>query len=586
MNTFHYQIPPPPFPSHDPTHTIHAYDRFHGTLDGSWRGGWGNGSCGTFNWQDPFLRESTSRQSYAPSLADYRRREGASARKQRLKKVWHSLPANKSIPIHSNYDLELLNSNRSWSQFCQYAFNKESQLWNIYKQLDVNGDMKLDKHELRVALKKASINLDDDSFNKFFSTLDQDNSGVIEFADFRDYLLLLPRHPHITEIYRYYTIKNQSRGASQLTSDADVILSADESTSRSKSKSKLTAMSVTPKVDHDHDASHSKHHKHIEYEESIDNQEEEEAHQDDNDDSCTAGLLGGSQAIRFLLAGGIAGAVSRTSTAPFDRLKVYLITTTKKTNMSGFSALYSAMQKIYVQGGGVTAFWVGNGLNIVKIFPESAIKFLSYETAKRMFAKHWDNVADQTDISGMSRFIAGGIGGITSQFVIYPVETVKTRMMSSASNRAKATILHTAKDIYLKAGPTAFYRGLPAGLFGVFPYSAIDMSTFEALKLASMRYHEGEDPSNIELLACGSVSGSIGATSVYPLNLLRTRLQASGTPAHPQSYTGFFDVLNKTYANEGVRGFYRGLIPTLAKVVPAVSISYLCYENAKRSLGV
>ena len=112
------------------------------------------------------------------------------------------------------------------------------------------------------------------------------------------------------------------------------------------------------------------------------------------------------------------------------------------------------------------------------------------------------------------------------------------------------------------------------------------MSTFEALKLASMRYHEGEDPSNIELLACGSVSGSIGATSVYPLNLLRTRLQASGTPAHPQSYAGFFDVLNKTYANEGVRGFYRGLIPTLAKVVPAVSISYLCYENAKRSLGV
>jgi len=30
--------------------------------------------------------------------------------------------------------------------------------------------------------------------------------------------------------------------------------------------------------------------------------------------------------------------------------------------------------------------------------------------------------------------------------------------------------------------------------------------------------------------------------SVYPLNLVRTRLQASGSPAHPQRYTGVWDV--------------------------------------------
>lgn len=33
-------------------------------------------------------------------------------------------------------------------------------------------------------------------------------------------------------------------------------------------------------------------------------------------------------------------------------------------------------------------------------------------------------------------------------------------------------------------------------------------------------------------------------------------------------------------------GFYRGLVPTLAKVVPAVSISYVVYEHSKRHLGV
>lgn len=100
----------------------------------------------------------------------------------------------------------------------------------------------------------------------------------------------------------------------------------------------------------------------------------------------------------------------------------------------------------------------------------------------------------------------------------------------------------------------------------MFRYSAIDMSTFEALKLAYLRSAGKDEPGVLALLAFGSVSGSIGATSVYPLNLIRTRLQASGSSGHPERYTGILDVARKTYARDGWRGFYRGLFPTLAKV--------------------
>lgn len=92
------------------------------------------------------------------------------------------------------------------------------------------------------------------------------------------------------------------------------------------------------------------------------------------------------------------------------------------------------------------------------------------------------------------------------------------------------------------------------------------MSTFEALKLAYLRSTGKEEPGVLPLLAFGSVSGGVGATSVYPLNLVRTRLQASGSPAHPQRYNSLLDVAWMTYRNEGWRGFYRGLFPTLAKV--------------------
>lgn len=47
------------------------------------------------------------------------------------------------------------------------------------------------------------------------------------------------------------------------------------------------------------------------------------------------------------------------------------------------------------------------------------------------------------------------------------------------------------------------------------------------------------------------------------------------------SYKGFFDAAHRTYQREGFFGFYRGLVPSLAKVVPAVSISYVVYEQVR-----
>ena len=104
-------------------------------------------------------------------------------------------------------------------------------------------------------------------------------------------------------------------------------------------------------------------------------------------------------------------------------------------------------------------------------------------------------------------------------------------------------------------------------------YSAIDMSTFEALKLGYLRSTGKDEPGMLALLAFGSTSGSVGATVVYPLNLVRTRLQASGSSGHPERYSGIADVVRKTYGRDGWRGFYRGLVPTLAKVASSAPLS-------------
>lgn len=573
----------------------------------------------------PFIpRLRSDPPAYHPlphSLLEFRELEGANRREQRLQDLWRSLPKRshhngnddeeigRKYPVRSDgsltaesakqleemYEDELLGHcgghtsgflRRSigWKEFRLYAEAKEAELWRIFhNELDLDGNGHLDAEELLVALDKAGILVSPSTLSELMTTMTSSpHSHAISFEEFRDFLLLLPRKVSPAEIFRYYEVKkflgDDGRGAARVTMEGDVSLSAED-------------MSVSHRHTLPNDNSAETSHL-IDHDDLEDGEDDHLDHHDAADADHHESWLGGSMAVKFLLAGGIAGAVSRTFTAPFDRLKIFLITRPPDLGgtilnpaapAKGAKALAGAMARIYAEGG-VLAFWTGNGLSVAKILPESAIKFMSYETSKRMFAQYWDHVEDPRDISGTSRFISGGIGGITSQLSIYPIETLKTQMMSSTGQRRG--LFEAAQKVWALGGTRAFYRGLTIGLIGVFPYSAIDMSTFEALKLAYIRSTGKEEPGVLALLAFGSISGSIGATSVYPLNLVRTRLQASGSSGHPQKYTGVVDVAKQTYARDGWRGFYRGLFPTLAKVVPAVSISYVVYESSKTRLGV
>ena len=160
--------------------------------------------------------------------------------------------------------------------------------------------------------------------------------------------------------------------------------------------------------------------------------------------------------------------------------------------------------------------------------------------------------------------------------------------------RGNALILSTARKMWASSGVRAFYRGLPMGLVGMFPYSAIDLTTFEYLKkfitakkANRLRCHEEDAaPGNVMTAGIGAFSGALGASVVYPINLLRTRLQSQGTAIHPPTYTGVWDVTVKTVRGEGFRGLFKGITPNLLKVVPAVSITYVVYDNSKRVLGL
>jgi hypothetical protein len=213
------------------------------------------------------------------------------------------------------------------------------------------------------------------------------------------------------------------------------------------------------------------------------------------------------------------------------------------------------------------------------------------QASKRAIAR-LEGHDDPKRIASASMFAAGGIAGMIAQAVVYPLDTLKFQMQCdtvAGGEHGNKLIFSTARKLWTRGGIPAFYRGLPMGLVGMFPYAAIDLSVFETLKKKliarnrrlnpNLKHDEDALPGNFYLALMGGFSGAIGASAVYPVNLLRTRLQSQGTRSHPRTYTGIADVTRQTLKGEGVRGLFKGLTPNLFKVVPAVSIVSDRYEQ-------
>ncbi|SNX83708.1 related to calcium-binding mitochondrial carrier protein [Melanopsichium pennsylvanicum] len=72
----------------------------------------------------------------------------------------------------------------------------------------------------------------------------------------------------------------------------------------------------------------------------------------------------------------------------------------------------------------------------------------------------------------------------------------------------------------------------------------------------------------------GGIAGSVGATIVYPIDLVKTRMQnqRSSVVGEPLMYKNSIDCVKKVFRNEGLRGFYSGLGPQLLGVAPEKAI--------------
>ncbi|OAQ81950.1 calcium dependent mitochondrial carrier protein [Purpureocillium lilacinum] len=555
-----------------------------------------------------------------------------------------------------------------YEEFRTFVEKAEKQLCLLFRAIDKDGNGKLDQAELQTAFRAAGLTVSNRRMGEFFADMDKNNDGYVTFDEWRNFLLFMPAREYDSQlraVLSYYesvvnvtpegdstvseeTLEGLGTGSSSYYSLVYSLFGSllragfpppqptsppisPPSLPPTKREEADEAVDVLSKQPQGMDAAEATAETVVDAaaprrQQSI---ADDSARQRGDGDGTPQDSLGesqtGTKAARkkkfvltdyapdpgYFLAGAIAGGVSRTATAPLDRLKVYLLVNTKSSSETAAAALrqgrpIAALQnslrpikdavRDLFQSGGLRSFFAGNGLNVVKIMPETAIKFGSYEAAKRALA-NLEGHGDPRRINSYSKFTAGGVAGMIAQFCVYPLDTLKFRLQCETVKgglTGSALVRQTAIKMYADGGVRACYRGVTMGLVGMFPYSAIDMGMFELLKKSYRTYyakktgcHEDDaNPGNIATGMIGATSGAIGATVVYPLNVVRTRLQTQGTVMHRATYTGIWDVTTKTIQREGWRGLYKGLTPNLLKVAPALSITWVVYENSKRILGL
>ncbi|TBU64568.1 mitochondrial carrier [Dichomitus squalens] len=326
------------------------------------------------------------------------------------------------------------------------------------------------------------------------------------------------------------------------------------------------------------------------------------------------------QLSSYFIAGGIAGAASRTVVSPLERLKIIQQVQPPSSDRQ-YKGVWNSLVRMWREEG-FKGFMRGNGINCLRIIPYSAVQFTTYEQLKKVIFQ-WFTGYGNKQLDTPKRLCAGALAGITSVCTTYPLDLVRSRLSiatasiplqaaaastssSKAAQSALASAYHTAsattrltthsvfspQDLTVwgmtlrvmreEGGVRALYRGLIPTAMGVAPYVGINFAAYEALR--AIITPPGKSGVHRKL-ACGALAGSVSQTLTYPFDVLRRKMQVTGMNMLGYKYNGALDALQHIIRDEGVRGLYRGLWPNLLKVAPSIATSFFTYELVKELLG-
>ncbi|KAJ5462142.1 hypothetical protein N7530_010347 [Penicillium desertorum] len=294
---------------------------------------------------------------------------------------------------------------------------------------------------------------------------------------------------------------------------------------------------------------------------------------------------------QVVLAGGIAGLISRFCIAPLDVVKIRLQlqihslsdpASHQSINGPVYKGTLSTMRTIMTQEG-VTGLWKGNIPAEMMYVCYGATQFTAYRGTTQALAQLGSYRLPQP----VESFLSGAVAGGCATGVTYPLDLLRTRFAAQGPDRVYGSLRASIVEIARHEGLPGFFRGCSAAVAQIVPYMGLFFTTYEALRPAmtwdALPLGTGD-------AAAGVVASVLAKTGVFPLDLVRKRLQVQG-PTRTRyvhrnipEYKGVLRSIAMIVRTQGVRGLYRGLTVSLLKAAPASAVTMWTYEHALKVL--
>lgn len=130
--------------------------------------------------------------------------------------------------------------------------------------------------------------------------------------------------------------------------------------------------------------------------------------------------------VNFIL-GGLSATISKTATAPMERIKLILQTQDSNDKILQTGRRYKGIINCFsrvVKEEGPKELWRGNMANIIRYFPTQALNFALKDIYKTKLFKSDEN--SKTWFVALNNIFSGGLAGGTSLLLVYPLDFART----------------------------------------------------------------------------------------------------------------------------------------------------------------
>ncbi|GIY27225.1 mitochondrial thiamine pyrophosphate carrier [Caerostris darwini] len=293
--------------------------------------------------------------------------------------------------------------------------------------------------------------------------------------------------------------------------------------------------------------------------------------------------------LDYAIAGAVSGFVTRTLFQPLDVIKIrfqlQIEPITELSKRAKYKGMIHAFRCIRMEEG-IQALWKGIVPAQFLSTTYGALQFTAFEVLTEE-ASIYLPAKFHSDAKPLINFTCGALAGAIATTGSFPFDVLRTRLVAQGEPKTYKNILHATVTMIRIEGPSSFYKGLSPTLVQIMPNAGAQFAFYKLFQ-GMWNYflsQEATTSSIFQSSSCGAASGIVAKTIIYPLDLIKKRIQVQGFEdarkafGSVRRYTGLVHCATCILREEGFLGLYKGLWPSVLKAACTTGSHFLYYEQ-------